>query len=203
MSDNLPVPFTTTLPVRLPERVTELGARFENISKMVDLSDKLLALESFRDDLCVFWSEAVRVREELQGKKPGLRAGMGICAAGVVIGGIVTFPSGLVVGLMIGGIVGAIGGGITQEVAQEKFEKESGDFAFYYKMERAALKMQRDIIENADPRVIVMSPQADLIFDKFKRLRQRFDLAKDIDKMRNDIAGKSNLPSIDKPRPEL
>lgn len=204
MSDNLPVPhFQTTLPIRLPERMAELDARFQNISKIADVADRVLALRSFREDIRQFLYEARGTRRELQGSKPGFIAGFGIAATAIVVSGIVAFPGGLIVGLGVGGVVGLFAGGAVQEVYQDKFENKSGDFAFYYNTSRAVEKMISDIVENADPRVVVMSPHADQAFDKFPRLRERFALAKDIDKMRSEITGQGSQPSLDKQRPEL
>lgn len=211
-TDNLPAIISgKKLVVLLPERIIELNDRFENVSKIADVADKLMAIEALKDDIKAFYAQRNGLSTE---GKVTETVGMGLfgstIVAGAVGGGWAAAASGWLAVIGAGaacGLVGLLGGLLVAIAAEEVvgglYARKSGDIKFAEDLSARVSTLEQEVLKTADTRKIALSEHAETIFDKYPDLSAKFARAQAIDKVRVEEAILRRVPSLDKQKPEI
>lgn len=217
MKNNLPAAKTENLPaiiagkrlvVLLPERIVELDQRFENVSKIADAADRLMAIEALREDIRDFYRARYEISSENKVVNAAFTGTFGTTVVASVAAGAIIGAAGPV-GMIVGGVFCGLAGGLAGVMlaigaalgVEQLYDWKSGDNRYVGDLRERVNKLEAETLKTVDTRKIALSEHADTLFDRYPDLSAKFARAQAIDKVRAEEAAKLQIPSLDKQKP--
>lgn len=172
-------------PVERTAEIRTLKERYENITRIADVADRLLTLEAFKEEVKAMQMAEWEYMNSLYTTPQMLTTLLlpAVLGASVLVAGL--GPWCIPVAAL------GLGGGMmlmdaTQRMIVRNYHKTYSDHADAGKMIEGIDAAKAEILKTADVKAVARSPRAVEVFEAYPKLKERFMLVAAVDKVREE-----------------